>query len=54
MDKIQNMSKRRDDAHAELMKLNSRVYKAFLQLEAATFSDGELTKQVKELIAVGI
>ena len=54
MSKIKNLTKRRADAHTELLKLESKVYKAFLDLERAAFSDGELTKQTKELIAVGI
>ena len=33
---------------------NSKVYRAFLDMERAAFSDGELTKQFKELIAIGI
>jgi AhpD family alkylhydroperoxidase len=54
MSKFKDMSKRRADAHAELLKLDSKVYQAFLEMEKAAFSDGELPKQVKELIAVGI
>ena len=30
------------------------MYKAFLEMEKAAFSDGSLSKKVKELIAVGI
>ena len=48
------MSKRRAEAHAQLLALDSQVYKAFLDMERAAFSDGDLTKQAKELIAVGI
>lgn len=54
MGTLADMAKRRADAHAELLKLDSKVYKAFLNMEEAAFSDGELTRQVKELIAVGI
>ncbi len=54
MDKLESISKRRADAHAELLRLESRVYRAFLDMERTTYSDGELTRQVKELIAVGI
>jgi AhpD family alkylhydroperoxidase len=54
MGKLEDMAKRRADAHAELLKINSKVYKAFLDMEKTAFSDGELTKQMKELIAVGI
>lgn len=54
MDKLKTMSKRRADAHAELLSLDSKVYKAFLDMERAAFSDGELSKRMKELIAIGI
>ena len=54
MSRLEEMAKRRADAHGELLKLDSKVYKAFLDMEKAAFSDGELTKQAKELIAVGI
>jgi len=36
------------------LKLDSKVYKAFVALEQATFSDGALSKKQKELIAIGI
>jgi AhpD family alkylhydroperoxidase len=48
------MARRRKDAHAELIALNSAVYRAFLDVEKAAFSDGELPKKAKELIALGI
>jgi AhpD family alkylhydroperoxidase len=54
MTKLEEMSKRRADAHAQLLALDSKVYKAFLDMERVAFSDGQLTKQTKELIAVGI
>ena len=54
MGKIEEMTKHRNDAHAELLKLDSKVYQAFLDMERAAFSEGQLTKQTKELIAVGI
>jgi AhpD family alkylhydroperoxidase len=54
MGKLEDMAKRRVDAHSELLKLDSKVYKAFLDMERVAFSEGELTKQMKELIAVGI
>jgi AhpD family alkylhydroperoxidase len=54
MDKVDEISRRRKQAHAKLRSLGSKVYEAFLQLETATFSDGALAKKVKELIAVGI
>jgi alkylhydroperoxidase/carboxymuconolactone decarboxylase family protein YurZ len=54
MDKSDDISRRRKQAHAKLQSLGSKVYDAFLQMEAATFSDGALSTKVKELIAVGI
>jgi len=54
MDKLQEISRKRKEAHAKLRSLKSRVYEAFLQMEQAAFSDGALPKKAKELIAVGI
>jgi AhpD family alkylhydroperoxidase len=54
MDTLDEISRRRKQAHAKLQSLGSKVYDAFLQMEAAAFSDGALSKKVKELIAVGI
>jgi AhpD family alkylhydroperoxidase len=54
MDKLEEMSRRRKEAHAKLLALRSRVYDAFLHMEEAAFSDGALPKRTKELIAVGI
>lgn len=54
MTKLAELSRRRAEAHDELLRLDSRVYKAFLQMERAAFADGELAAQMKELIAVGI
>jgi AhpD family alkylhydroperoxidase len=51
---LEAMTRRRKDAHAELMARNSAVYRAFLDMERAAFSDGELPKKAKELIAIGI
>jgi AhpD family alkylhydroperoxidase len=48
------MSRRRRDAHAELVARDSAVYAAFLEMERAAFADGQLPKKAKELIAVGI
>jgi AhpD family alkylhydroperoxidase len=41
-------------AHEELGRRGSKVYKAFLKMEEAAYSDGALDKKYKELIAVGI
>ncbi len=54
MDKIEEMRRRRKAAHSKLLSLNSKVYKTFLQMEEAAYSDGALTKKQKELIAIGI
>lgn len=54
MNKLKEMSRRRKKAHTRLLELDSSVYRAFLQMEAAAFSDGALSKKAKELIAVGI
>lgn len=54
MDKLETLNRNRKKAHSKLLKLNSKVYKAFLQMEEAAFADGALRKKHKELIAVGI
>ena len=54
MNKLEDMSRRRKEAHAKLIAAKSHVYKAFLEMERATYSDGALSKMQKELIAVGI
>ena len=51
---IEEIKRRRKAAHSKLLSLNSKVYKKFLQMEEATYSNGALTKKQKELIAVGI
>jgi len=51
--KIEEIIKDRKVAHDFLTK-NSEVYKAFTDLEEKAFSDGELKKKFKELIALGI
>jgi AhpD family alkylhydroperoxidase len=54
MDKLEEISRKRKQAHTKLLSLKSRVYEAFLHMEEAAFSDGALPKRTKELIAVGI
>lgn len=51
---LESISRRRTEAHAELLERGSAVYRAFLELEDAAFADGELSKATKELIAIGI
>lgn len=53
-DKLQELTRKRKLAHSELLKRNSKVYKAFLKMEEATYTDGALSKKSKELIAIGI
>lgn len=54
MDRLQEIAKRRKAAHARLLALDSKVYRAFLDMEQAAYSDGALPKKTKELIALGI
>ncbi len=54
MNKLEAMSEKRKTAHAKMLALKSKVYQAFLEMERAAFSDGDLPKKTKELIAVGI
>lgn len=54
MDKIGEICRKRKQAHQKLLSLDSKVYRAFLDMEAAAYADGALTKKHKELIAVGI
>lgn len=54
MNKLEQISEQRQKAHKKLIKMKSKVYRAFLQMEQAAFSDGRLKKKHKELIAIGI
>lgn len=54
MGKIEDICRRRKQAHQKLLAMNSKVYRAFLDMEAAAYADGALAKKHKELIAVGI
>ena len=54
MNKIEEIRRKRQHAHEKLLSLDSKVYRAFLDMEAATYADGALAKKHKELIAVGI
>jgi alkylhydroperoxidase/carboxymuconolactone decarboxylase family protein YurZ len=54
MDRLHEIARRRKEAHGRLLRLDSPVYRAFLEMERAAFSDGALPKRAKELIAVGI
>ena len=54
MDRIKEICDKRKKAHEILVSLDSKVYKAFLEMEKAAYSDGALSKKTKELIAIGI
>jgi len=54
MEKLQELTRKRKEAHSKLRSLDSKVYRAFLAMEEAAFSAGALQKKHKELIAVGI
>ena len=54
MNKLEEISRKRKEAHQKLLSLHSKVYEIFLEIEKAAFSDGELSKKYKELIAIGI
>ncbi len=54
MGKIEEICRKRKQAHQKLLALDSKVYRAFLDMEAAAYGDGALPKKAKELIAVGI
>jgi len=51
--KIMRIRELRKKAHA-WYKEKSKVYRAFLEMEKTTYSDGALKKKDKELIAIGI
>lgn len=52
--KIEKIIQDRKDAQRSSLDKDSKVYKAFLKMERAAFSDGHLSKLQKELIALGI
>jgi AhpD family alkylhydroperoxidase len=52
--KIEKILQDRRSAHDGLLQSGSHAYKAFLALEKAAFSSGELDRMHKELIALGI
>jgi AhpD family alkylhydroperoxidase len=53
-DKIEKIIHDRRRAHQDLTAAGSGVYRAFLEMENAAYSDKALSKMHKELIAVGI
>ncbi len=54
MGNLKNLTRKSKLAHARHLKVDSKVYRAFLDMEKAAFEDGALPKKAKELIAVGI
>jgi len=53
-DKIEKIIQDREEANKKFVSNGSKVYKNFLNLEREAFSEGELKKLDKELIALGI
>lgn len=53
-DKFDVINRKRKEANVRFTKLDSKVYKAFLEMEKVTFCDGALSKKNKELIAAAI
>lgn len=54
MSKFEEIDLKRKESNARFAKLNSKVYKLFLEMGDATFCDGALPKKTKELIAIAI
>ena len=54
IEKIEKIVDDRQSTHKYLVKRRSRVYKAFVEMEKATYLAGALEKKYKELIAIGI
>lgn len=53
-EKIEKIVQDRKIANETFISKGSEVYKSFLDMERKTFSDGNLKKMHKELIAIGI
>ena len=51
---LETITRIRKKANFKFKELDSKVYAKFIELEAATFKDGEVSKKNKELIALGI
>lgn len=54
MNKFEEIDRKRKEANARQARLDSKVYRAFLEMEKATFCDGALSRKHKELIAAAI
>jgi hypothetical protein len=46
------LTRTRKWAHQRLLEERSKVYRSFIQMEDAAFTDGALKKKHKELIAI--
>ena len=53
-EKIARIREQRRHTHRQLLDARSKVYEAFLALEAAAFADGALPARTKELMATAI
>ena len=54
MDRLREIARNRKRAYTWFMSRGSKGYKAIVELEAAVYADGALSKKHKELIATGI
>ena len=54
MNKFDEINRKRKESNARFEKLDSKVYKLFLEMGDATYCDGALPKKTKELIAIAI
>jgi AhpD family alkylhydroperoxidase len=52
-ERIESIIYDRKKAHTYFLN-NSKVYRSFVEMEQKAYSDGELEKKYKELIAIGI
>ena len=54
MNDLEQMKRRRKLAHGKLMKLDSPVYKAFMELEKAAYREGAVPARTKLLAGLAI
>jgi alkylhydroperoxidase/carboxymuconolactone decarboxylase family protein YurZ len=54
VNRIGQIVETRKRTHKKLLDRNSKTYRAFIEMDTATYSDGALPRESKELIAVGI
>ena len=48
MEKFEEMNRKRKVSNARFAKLNSKVYKLFLEMGDATYCDGAISKKINE------